>query len=215
LPSDSALVIGVFGGDEDFVKVLNETLSGKIINGHPLEIRRLRSPQEAKFCHMVYFRTPETNTRKVIEQIGKKSVLLVGEDKNFLSEGGMINVGMKDGKIAYEVNAGALKRAGVSFGDSNSTETESAPGVPEVQQESSRAIAFRVMPEYPRIAASLNIEGAVQLQAVVRPNGTVKSVRVIGGHPALAEAAVAAVMRWRYEPAEKETTEMVKVTFAD
>jgi TonB family protein len=71
------------------------------------------------------------------------------------------------------------------------------------------------MPEYPRIAASLNIVGAVQLQAVVRADGTVKQVRVIGGHPALAEAAAAAVMRWRYERAAKETTETVKITFAD
>jgi TonB family protein len=215
LPYDSALIIGVFGGDEDFVKVLREMLSGKIVNSHTLEIRRLRSPEELKFCHLVFIRSSETNTRRAIEQVANNSVLLVGEDKKFLSEGGMINLELEHGKIAYEVNAGALERAGVSYGDSNSTKTQSAPGVPEVRQESSRAIAFRVMPEYPRIAASLNIVGAVQLQAVVRADGTVKQVRVIGGHPALAEAAAAAVMRWRYEPAAKETTETVKITFAD
>jgi TonB family protein len=215
LPYDSALIIGVFGGDEDFVRVLRQMLSGKIINSHTLEIRRLRSPQELKFCHIVFLRSSEANVRKVIEQIGKNSVLLVGEDKNFLSEGGMINLVLEHGRVAYEVNAWALERAGVSYGDSNSTKTQPVPGVAEVHEESSRAIAFRVMPEYPRIAAALNIVGAVQLQAVVRADGTVKQVWVIGGHPALAEAAAAAVMRWRYEPAAKETTETVKITFAD
>jgi len=41
----------------------------------------------------------------------------------------------------------------------------------------------------------------------------VKGVRVIGGHPVLAEAAMAAVMKWRFEAAAKETTESVRVNF--
>jgi TonB family protein len=53
----------------------------------------------------------------------------------------------------------------------------------------------------------------VQLQAIVRADGTVKQVRVVGGHPVLAEAAVAAVTKWRFEAAAKETIESVRVIF--
>jgi hypothetical protein len=53
----------------------------------------------------------------------------------------------------------------------------------------------------------------VQLQAVVRADGTVKQVRVIGGHPVLAETAAAALMRWRYEVGPHETTESVKIRY--
>ena len=215
LPADSALVIGVSGADDDFIKVLRPTLSGKIIDGHTLEIRRLRSPEEVRFCNLVFFRASEPATRNVIEHLGNSSILLVGEDNDFLSRGGMIKVAWVGGKFTYEINSEALQRAGLHFGDDSSAKSQSGPDSTEVQEESSRSIKFRVAPEYPRIAASLKIVGAVQLQAVVRADGTVKQVRVVGGHPALAQAAAAAVMHWRYGPAAKETTETVRVTFGD
>lgn len=213
LPDSSNLIIGVFGGDEDFMTRLREILAGKIINGHALEIRRLRSPDELKFCHLVFFRTSEQNTRGAIEQLGKTSVVLVGEDKNFLSEGGMINLVLSNGKITYEVNSAALERAGVHYGGTSSTSTKMGGEPPGVEPESARPIIFRNVPAYPRIAVSLKITGAVQLQAIVRADGTVKQVRVVGGHPVLAEAASQAVMQWRYEPESTETTELVKVSF--
>jgi TonB family protein len=79
--------------------------------------------------------------------------------------------------------------------------------------DGTRAILVRVDPEYPRLAASLQIVGAVKLEATVRPDGTVKKVRVLGGHPVLAEAAAHALMQWRYEPQSKETTEVIKISF--
>lgn len=98
-------------------------------------------------------------------------------------------------------------------GDSNSAKAQSRPATTEVQPGSSRVITLRVTPQYPRIAVALKLIGAVQLQALVRADGTVKGIRVVGGHPVLAEAAVAAVMKWRFEPAARETTESVRVSF--
>lgn len=98
-------------------------------------------------------------------------------------------------------------------GDSNSAKAQSGPAAAQVQPGSSRAITFRVAPEYPRLATAMNLMGTVQLQAVVRADGTVKRVKVIGGHPVLAEAAAAAMMRWRYEAGPRETTESVKISF--
>jgi len=59
----------------------------------------------------------------------------------------------------------------------------------------------------------MNLRGTVRLEALVRADGSVKEVHVVGGHPILAEAAVRAVMQWRYEAAPKESTEVVKVNF--
>jgi TonB family protein len=61
----------------------------------------------------------------------------------------------------------------------------------------------------------MNLKGSVQVQAVVARDGTVKKVKLIGGHPVLAEAALQAVMKWKYEPAAEETTELVKVSFGE
>jgi TonB family protein len=213
LPDSADLVIGVLGGDEDFVSVLRDVLAGKSINGHRLDIRHIRSTEEVKFCHLVFFRASELTTRSTIAQLGKSNVLLVGENRDFLSDGGMINLVLADGKITFDVNAAALEHAAVRYDNTVSVvpktdvQTDVQPG------GSPRSIAFRVTPDLPRIAAVLKITGTVQLQARVRADGTVKQVRVMGGHPALAEAASQAVMQWRYEPGSKETTELVKISF--
>jgi len=61
----------------------------------------------------------------------------------------------------------------------------------------------------------MNLKGTVQVQAVVGRDGTVKKVKLIVGHPVLAEAALQAVMKWKYEPAPQETVELVKVNFGE
>ena len=66
---------------------------------------------------------------------------------------------------------------------------------------------------YPTLAHSMNIRGVVKLEALVAPNGTVKSVAVKGGHPILAQSAVTAVGHWKFEPAAHETKELVEIKF--
>ena len=213
LPANSDLIIGVFGGNEDFVRVLRDITAGKTINGHTLEVRQLRVPEDLKFCHIVFFRESQPTTPGIVEQFGKSRILLVGEDKNFLNEGGMINLARQDGKMTYDINSAALERSGLTYDDSNAANGLS--GAAEGKRENSRVIISRVRPEYPRMAATLKIIGSVQMQAVVRADGTVKQVRVVGGHPVLAEAAAAAVMKWHFEASAKETIESVKVSFGE
>jgi TonB family protein len=215
LPDRAGLIIGVLGGDEGFIQVLRDVLAHKVINGHILEVRQLRSGEEVKFCHVVFFRTSEPATRAVIAQFRKSNILLVGENNEFLNDGGMINLKLVDGKVTYDVNTAALERANMRYRETSEVMAKNSAQIPEVQPERSRLISSRVPPEYPRLAMSLNLTGAVQLQAVVRADGTVKQVKVIGGHPVLAEAAAAALMKWRFEAGAKETTESVKINFGE
>ena len=62
---------------------------------------------------------------------------------------------------------------------------------------------------------ALNLVGAVQLRAVVRADGTVKQVKVTGGHPVLAEAAAAAIMRWRYQAGPRGNHQLAKISFGE
>jgi TonB family protein len=80
-------------------------------------------------------------------------------------------------------------------------------------QNSDRKVAARVAPVYPELAKKMHIHGAVRVEAVVRPNGTVKSTRVLGGNPVLVDAAVEAVNKWKFETAQTETTEVLQLTF--
>ncbi|MGB8064734.1 MAG: energy transducer TonB [Candidatus Sulfotelmatobacter sp.] len=78
---------------------------------------------------------------------------------------------------------------------------------------SDRKVASKVAPNYPELARKMHIHGTVRVEAVVRPNGAVKTTRVLGGNPVLVDAALDAVGKWKFEPAQAETTEVVQVTF--
>jgi protein TonB len=57
-----------------------------------------------------------------------------------------------------------------------------------------------IEPEYPPLARQAGISGLVKLQATIAPDGTVRELRVISGHPLLIRAAESAVRTWRYRP---------------
>jgi TonB family protein len=68
-------------------------------------------------------------------------------------------------------------------------------------------------PEYPAIARQMSLHGTVRLRVWVTPQGSVRKVEYIGGHPLLAESAVTAVKNWKFEPASRETTELLEIKF--
>jgi len=78
---------------------------------------------------------------------------------------------------------------------------------------SKRRVVARTAPVYPAIAHTLSLEGIVRLEAVVSPDGSVKTVGVKGGHPVLAQAAVSAVRQWRWERAPMESREPIEIKF--
>ncbi len=68
-----------------------------------------------------------------------------------------------------------------------------------VDVEAARLL-HEVTPQYPPLAKSARIGGVVHLSATIAPDGTVKDLRVLGGHPLLIQAAVDAVKQWTYRP---------------
>jgi len=215
----SMLVIGVVGGDADFVDVLTSTVSGRVIEGRPVIVKRAGATDEMKSCQVLFFRSSERKrAHAAISALGRASILLVGEDQSFLQNGGMINLVLENGRIRFEVNHDALDRADIRLGPQTLTlaKADSDSGranSPNLQTEGSRQLKHSVPPEYPEIAQRLNLKGSVQVEVRVQPDGTVKEVRVLGGHPLLADALARAVMKWKYEPSAKETVEVVKYSF--
>jgi TonB family protein len=77
----------------------------------------------------------------------------------------------------------------------------------------SRRVLSRVVPQYPELARSARIEGAVKVIVAVAPNGRPTSTKVVGGHPVLAKAAVDAIEKWKWFGSPDETTELVEIHF--
>lgn len=214
-------VIGVFSGDDEFIDALKKTVAGKTAGTHPIVVKRVSLPEEMDFCQMIFLRATSgrKRTEDAIAVLATASVLLVGEEANFLRQGGMINLVLKNGTIRFEINKGALDRARVRLGPSLlaavSGESGSS-GEPAVSATPGEARRLKVStpPEYPDIAKRMNIRGTVQLELTVARDGTVKDVKIIGGHPILTDAMVKSVRGWRYEPAPKESQVVVKFVFA-
>ena len=59
----------------------------------------------------------------------------------------------------------------------------------------------------------MKIAGTVKIEVTVATNGTVKEARVVGGHTVLANSALDAAKKWRFEPAPAESTGVIEFKF--
>lgn len=76
-----------------------------------------------------------------------------------------------------------------------------------------RTMVTQVVPVYPGLARRMSITGTVNIEGVVASNGTVKTADVLGGHPVLAQAAIDAFRKSKWEPSSHETKEVVIFNF--
>jgi len=77
-----------------------------------------------------------------------------------------------------------------------------------------RKLVLRTAPEYPPLARSMALQGVVKVDALVAPDGSVKTVDIKGGHPVPAQAAANTVRHWKWEAAARESHEVVEVKFS-
>lgn len=68
-----------------------------------------------------------------------------------------------------------------------------------------RKVKNQVAPAYPELAKSMHIQGTVKVEITISPSGSVTNTKVVGGHPVLADAAVKAVEKWKFEAGPEET----------
>jgi TonB family protein len=87
-------------------------------------------------------------------------------------------------------------------------------GAPLAQgQELNRKVKSKVAPLYPDLARRMNITGVVKVLITVTTTGSVKDAKLVGGHPVLANAALDAVKKWRFDTAPQESTGIVEFRF--
>jgi TonB family protein len=81
------------------------------------------------------------------------------------------------------------------------------------QEEITRKPKTKVAALYPELARRMNIAGVVKVQITVAANGSVKNAKLVGGHPVLANAALDAIKKWRFETGSEESTGIVEFRF--
>jgi TonB family protein len=58
----------------------------------------------------------------------------------------------------------------------------------------------RSEPTYPPLAKAARIQGTVEFTATIGPDGVIKNLQLVRGHPLLVNAAKEAVLQWKYRP---------------
>ena len=91
--------------------------------------------------------------------------------------------------------------------------TSAAPAQNSDTPQHARKVVHMVNPVYPDLARRLQMSGVVRLRATVAPDGSVKSIEPVGGHPVLIRAAQDAVTKWKFAPAPAETRELIELDF--
>ncbi len=103
-------------GEDRFRGVLDRIVEGKAWNGHPLLVRRLKTPQEARACQILFISSSErAGISRIFESLRGASVLTVGETEGFAQGGGMINFTLEEDRVRFEINVDAARAAGLKI----------------------------------------------------------------------------------------------------
>lgn len=112
---DSPMIIGVLGEDP-FGKELDLTVAGKLVQGRPLQVRRWRRIENVESCHILFFSSSER--RAVPELLGRLQsapVLTVGEQEQFIAQGGMISFLLEENRVRFDINNLSARNAGLKI----------------------------------------------------------------------------------------------------
>ena len=110
----SPIVIGIVG-NQDLVNAFQK-FQGKLIKGRPLEFEKFEHMTDFQSGHLLYISGEWSASSKFfIDSLRKsrKPILTVGEDLNFVINGGMISIIREDKHLALLTNPNEAKSAGL------------------------------------------------------------------------------------------------------
>lgn len=109
------LIIGILGEDP-FGEYIDRLTAGEKIEEHSIQVRRYRSVDEVKDCHILFIsRSESTRMEEILARLKGRSILTVGDTENFNRFGGMIRFVMENGKIRLRVNVLAARDVDLSI----------------------------------------------------------------------------------------------------
>ncbi len=79
--------------------------------------------------------------------------------------------------------------------------------------QENRKVLNNPTPTYPETARRFRLSGVVKVQVLVAPDGQIKDVKVVGGHPLLVSAVQDTLKNWKYAPASGETLVSLEFSF--
>jgi hypothetical protein len=112
---DTPLGICILGQDP-FGSYLDETVRGETVASHPLTVRRYRTVDEIKGCHILFVsRQEQGRVAEILDNLKGRSVLTVSDADRFASRGGMIRFVTDHNRIRLRINLEAARAANLTL----------------------------------------------------------------------------------------------------
>jgi hypothetical protein len=99
-------------GQDRLITTLEPTVRGKSIEGRSIVVLRISSAKQLVDCDLAFIAfQSEKQIRATLINWTYPPVLLVGEADRFAELGGMVNLIINSGRVAFEINIAAAARA--------------------------------------------------------------------------------------------------------
>ena len=92
---------------------LSGLLRGESLRGRPLVTRDVSASAQLDGCHLLFVGAGASGGDALLKAARERPILTVGETDAFLRSGGMITLKLINNRVRFEVNAGAVQRAGL------------------------------------------------------------------------------------------------------
>jgi hypothetical protein len=103
-------------GDDPFGPALDRAVDGKSIQGGDVRVRRLENAESASLCRIAFVRGEEVRkAQELLSAVGNAPVLTVGERREFVESGGVVQLDRRDRKVVIVVNKRAADRSGLDI----------------------------------------------------------------------------------------------------
>jgi hypothetical protein len=97
---------------EGRVETALQALAGRPIRQLTVEVRRLARADAHLGCHLLYLAAPQPALRA---PLAESPVLVVSDGAAMLDQGAMVNLQIEDGRIVFDVDLDAARRAGLGI----------------------------------------------------------------------------------------------------
>lgn len=103
-------------GDDPFGAILDKTLKGESVQGHPIVVDRRAYREGLPQCHLLFI-SPALK-RKIPDILANARpfpFLTVGDHAGFCRQGGMMNLIFRNNRVQIEANARAVEQSGLQI----------------------------------------------------------------------------------------------------
>jgi hypothetical protein len=111
LETTTPFTIGILG-DDPFGHSLDEIVAGETVRNRKVVIRRYRSVDQIDACHILFVSSSEeAQFGQIARALAHRSILTVGETKDFASHAGIIGFELAQRRLRLRINLAAATSA--------------------------------------------------------------------------------------------------------